>query len=73
MHKYLVKYRHTDARGLLSGVKSLEIELDRRIYCDGPGEWKIICANMITVKTGISTSWIRINDGTFEMRYLGQI
>jgi hypothetical protein len=72
MYKHIVKYRHKTKSGNISPVKSLEFELDRQLYYDGPGEWKVICTNMITSKTGINTSWI-IDDSTLKMSCLGKV
>jgi len=73
MYKHIVEYRHKTKEGNISPMKTLEFELDKQLYYDGPGEWKVICANMITSKTGINTSWIYVDDGTMKMRCLGKV
>ncbi|MCZ2129104.1 MAG: hypothetical protein LC109_02440 [Bacteroidia bacterium] len=73
MYKHIVKYRHKTKEGNTTSMKTLEFELDKQLYYDGPGEWKVICANMITSKTGINTSWIYLDDGTMEMKCLGKV
>jgi hypothetical protein len=73
MYKHIVEYRHKTKEGNISPMKSLEFELDRELYYDGPGEWKIICANMIVNKTGVNSSWIYLDDGTLKMKCLGRV
>lgn len=72
MYKHIVEYKHKTKEGNTSPIKSLEFELDRQLHYDGPGEWKVICANMISTKTGINKSWIFVDDGTLQMKCLGK-
>lgn len=73
MYKHKVDYRHKIGSSGLSGMKSIEFELEKELFHDGPGEWRRICANMISTKTGISVSDIVTNDGTMVLRCLGKI
>jgi hypothetical protein len=74
MYKHKVTYRHKTNTGM-SGSKNLEFELEKELFHDGAGEWKKICANIISSKTGINSSDIDINGGggIFTMQCLGKI
>ena len=73
MYRHKVDYRYKIGSNGLSGMKSIEFELEKELFHDGPGEWRRICANMISTKTGISVSDIVTNDGTMVLRCLGKI
>lgn len=73
MYTHIVEYRYRTIEGNITPMKTLEFELDRQLHYDGPGEWKVVCANIISSKTGINTSWIFVDDGTMKMRCLGKV
>lgn len=73
MYKHKVDYRYNTPEGNISGIKTLEFELEKELYHDGPGEWRNICANIISSKTGINVHDIRTNDSTMTLKCLGKV
>lgn len=74
MYRYKVRYRYDKPHGIISGMQTLEFELDRDLPKDGFGEWRRVCANIIQSRTGISTHLIRTeDDSNFTCTSLGRV